>query len=160
MLLKYHPDKKAGVAESEVHETNPRFLSIQKAYDTLSDPERRRGYDSQFDFDDSIPSGNETADFFEVGGAGGQGGGRLRLHLEGHEEAGLCSGPAVGTFETAPCWAALCCGKWVRAQVYGPVFVRNSRFSVRKPVPRLGDSSTPITEVYQFYQWWWVPCRP
>ncbi len=64
LLLKYHPDKKA--TESAVTASNPRFLSIQKAYDTLSDPERKRGYDSQFDFDDSIPSGNETAVFFTV----------------------------------------------------------------------------------------------
>jgi DnaJ-class molecular chaperone len=64
-LLKYHPDKQTGqpvVAES----TDSLFLSIQKAYDTLSDEAKRRSYDSQFEFDESIPSGTETTDFYKV----------------------------------------------------------------------------------------------
>ncbi len=64
LLLKYHPDKKSGTAA--VAESDSLFLSIQKAYDTLSDETKRRSYDSQFDFDERIPSGNETTDFYEV----------------------------------------------------------------------------------------------
>ena len=37
LLLKYHPDKSAEAAD-----TDPRFLAIQKAYDVLSDPAKRR----------------------------------------------------------------------------------------------------------------------
>lgn len=62
LLLKYHPDKMA----SPVAESDSLFLSIQKAYDTLSDESRRRAYDSQFDFDERIPKGDETTDFYAV----------------------------------------------------------------------------------------------
>ena len=41
MLLRYHPDK-TGVSDDDPH-----FLMIQEAYDTLSDEEKRRGFDSQ-----------------------------------------------------------------------------------------------------------------
>jgi len=33
---------------------------VQKAYEVLSDPVQRKGYDSQFDFDDWIPKGTEN----------------------------------------------------------------------------------------------------
>jgi hypothetical protein len=44
------------------------FIAIQKAYETLSDDRKRRGYDSELDFSDAIPSGREKGDFFEVRG--------------------------------------------------------------------------------------------
>ena len=65
MLLKFHPDK-ATVDPG----TDPRFLKVQKAYETLSDISKRRSYDSVFDFDESIPTGLEPqdADFFALYG--------------------------------------------------------------------------------------------
>ncbi len=39
-------------------------------------------------------------------------------------------------------------------KLYGPVFSRNARFSVKKPVPELGDIDTPIDKVYAFYDFW------
>lgn len=44
------------------------FLGLQAAHDTLSNEAKRRAYDSQNDFDDSIPSGNEKGDFYEIYG--------------------------------------------------------------------------------------------
>jgi DnaJ family protein C protein 2 len=35
-----------------------------------------------------------------------------------------------------------------------PIFQRFSYFSVRKPVPELGDESSPIEEVERFYDFW------
>ena len=35
--------------------------------------------------------------------------------------------------------------------VYGPVFEANARFSTIRPVPKLGDMSTPDSEVVAFY---------
>ena len=55
MLLKLHPDKQ-GVASSDDEETDPAFLRLQNAWEILGNEERRRGYDSQFDFDESVPS--------------------------------------------------------------------------------------------------------
>jgi DnaJ family protein C protein 2 len=39
-------------------------------------------------------------------------------------------------------------------RVYAPVFERNARFSVLKPVPRLGDAETPFDEVNRMYDFW------
>mmetsp|Transcript_1448 Transcript_1448/g.3013 ORF Transcript_1448/g.3013 Transcript_1448/m.3013 type:complete len:588 (+) Transcript_1448:3-1766(+) len=61
--LKYHPDKTGRGEEDEV------FLLVKAAFDTLSDPTKRRSYDSTVDFDESIPKeGVEEADFYAVYG--------------------------------------------------------------------------------------------
>jgi curved DNA-binding protein CbpA len=62
MLLRYHPDKTGGADD------NPHFVAIQAAYDTLSDAEKKRGFDSQYEFDDSSPSATQTTpqNFFEL----------------------------------------------------------------------------------------------
>lgn len=39
-------------------------------------------------------------------------------------------------------------------ELYSPVFERNGRFSVKKPVPFLGEKTTPIETVFDFYQFW------
>jgi len=38
--------------------------------------------------------------------------------------------------------------------VYGPVFARNARYSIVKPVPTLGDANTPYAEIDKFYNFW------
>ncbi|CAN6454841.1 unnamed protein product [Victoria cruziana] len=40
-------------------------------------------------------------------------------------------------------------------KVYGPVFMRNARWSVVQPVPSIGDDGTPVSEVYNFYNFWY-----
>ena len=74
MVLIHHPDKQGatGQAEEEDEDTDPRFLAIQNAWEILGDPKKRRGYDSTFDFDETIPTGEEVIeseeDFYEIFG--------------------------------------------------------------------------------------------
>eukprot|EP00924_Labyrinthula_sp_SR-Ha-C_P012113 snap_masked-scaffold_26-processed-gene-4.94-mRNA-1 protein AED:0.08 eAED:0.08 QI:0/-1/0/1/-1/1/1/0/573 len=100
-LLIHHPDKQAKNKSEE-------FLLVQKAFDILGDPKKRRGYDSMLDFDDWIPTGTEDlslseSQFFDI---------------------------------------------------YKPIFESNARFSVHKPVPSIGDSSSPMDKVHNFYRFW------
>ncbi|CAM9216098.1 unnamed protein product, partial [Heterosigma akashiwo] len=96
-LLKYHPDKTGRGDQDAV------FMAVQKAFETLGDVKKKRAYDSVLDFDETIPTGDEEGDFYEI---------------------------------------------------YGPVFVLNARFSVKHPVPKLGDDDTPIGKVEHFYSFW------
>ncbi|CAM9284857.1 unnamed protein product, partial [Sphacelaria rigidula] len=57
-VLKYHPDK-TGSQKGEEDEV---FMAVQKAYDTLTDVQKRRAYDSSLSFDDSIPDDLEGKD--------------------------------------------------------------------------------------------------
>lgn len=68
--LENHPDKKlAGVTDpDEKQRIEDAFKAIQEAYETLSDPARRREYDSTDEFDDTLPTGCDPADFFAVFG--------------------------------------------------------------------------------------------
>mmetsp|Transcript_40132 Transcript_40132/g.46958 ORF Transcript_40132/g.46958 Transcript_40132/m.46958 type:complete len:299 (-) Transcript_40132:779-1675(-) len=63
--LKYHPDKTGRGEDDEV------FLSVKTAFDVLSDVNKRKGYDSTIDFDESIPAGGPLSDrkFYKVYGA-------------------------------------------------------------------------------------------
>ncbi|XWS57070.1 hypothetical protein CRYUN_Cryun09bG0140000 [Craigia yunnanensis] len=40
-------------------------------------------------------------------------------------------------------------------KVFGPAFMRNGRWSVTQPIPSLGDDSTPLKDVDNFYNFWY-----
>lgn len=74
LVLQHHPDKKAStdkVAEEAGEENGDEmFKAITDAFDLLSDPKRRREFDSLDDFDDTLPTAADAAagGFFEVFG--------------------------------------------------------------------------------------------
>eukprot|EP01132_Coremiostelium_polycephalum_P000496 gene496-624_t len=61
MILVCHPDKNEGGSEEA-------FKLLQKSYQVLSDPKKRRVYDSTEPFDDDLPTASEVerGDFFKV----------------------------------------------------------------------------------------------
>ncbi|CAM9588765.1 unnamed protein product [Phaeothamnion confervicola] len=70
-VLTYHPDK-TGSSRGEEDEVFMAIMAIQKAFETLSDPTKRKQYDSSLEFDDAIPDEGAGADdpvaFFAVYG--------------------------------------------------------------------------------------------
>lgn len=75
--LRHHPDKQGALllleeteaakqAKKDEIETN--FKAIQEAYQVLTDPVRRRIYDSTDEFDDEIPTDCAPQDFYKVYG--------------------------------------------------------------------------------------------
>jgi len=109
MVLKYHPDKAKQRGEEP---DSAIFKIVQIAYEKLVDPDKRRAYDSQQPFDDSVPS---------------------LAHIGDEDD-----------FYT----------------VFGDAFVRYARWDERvmneedHHTPLLGDASTPVKEVQQFYDYW------
>ncbi|XP_040268440.1 dnaJ homolog subfamily C member 2 [Bufo bufo] len=68
MVLKHHPDKRKAAGEQIVEGDNDYFTCITKANEILSDPVKRRAFNSiDPTFDNSVPSKSEGKDnFFEV----------------------------------------------------------------------------------------------
>lgn len=72
LMLVFHPDKKAGAggAGSGDAAPDPIYLAVQKAFDVLSDVDKRRRFDSTLAFDEDIPSEKAPAseDFYAAFG--------------------------------------------------------------------------------------------
>ena len=101
--------KKEKISEEEEQknrEINKKWLKLKEAYETLSDPEKRKKYDSTYVFDDTIPD-----------------------DIEYDQKEFFIS--------------------------FGPVFLNNSIWSKKKPVPKIGDMNTPLDKVKKFYKFWW-----
>ncbi|CAD7927295.1 unnamed protein product [Amoebophrya sp. A120] len=118
MSLVYHPDKQTkGSDEQKAKE----FVKLQEAYDILSDPVRRRKYDSSLPFDDTIPKEKELAEMKDL------------TDQQFYD-------------------------------IFHDVFQRNSKWSLKQPVPQLPafvsvEEGTPEFEKYMkkvtdFYKFW------
>lgn len=110
-VLMYHPDK-AQFKTPDGKEDRTVFLKIQEAMTVLSNEQKRRAYDSQLPFDESIPVESVVVE---------------KMGRKGPKSF---------------------------FKLFGPVFKRNGRFSIKKPVPDLGDMDTPLPQVKKFYSFW------
>jgi len=125
--LKYHPDKSGRGEEDAV------FLAVKSAFDTLSDGEKRRSYDSTVDFDESIPAGGESAkDFLKVYGPVFERNLRFAVREIPNE------------------------GKRGKKGGGGGGMVPNNDNPLEGIIscPPFGDDNTPIEQIQQFYEYW------
>eukprot|EP01035_Chromulina_nebulosa_P018460 gene18460-24169_t len=111
-VLVYHPDKTKDLnKDADGVEDNAVFLKLQEGFNVLTNEQKRRTYDSQLPFDDSVP----TEPFLDK-----------KIKKDSNKFYSILD----------------------------PVFKRNARFAVKKPVPSIGDASTPMSEVAKFYDYW------
>lgn len=116
--LVYHPDKTTKEVGEE--EANKQYVALQTAYDILSDPVKRRKYDSTLPFDDSLTKESECSVVTELRQAGE---------------------PAEADAEFY--------------DLFFPVFQRNSKWSIKQPVPELPKPEEQDVKVVQeFYKFW------
>jgi DnaJ family protein C protein 2 len=93
--------KEAGIKERDI------FTCITKAFEFLSDPVKRKAYDSVDSvFDETVPSVSDSnkKNFYKV---------------------------------------------------FGDAFERNSRWSIRKRMPKFGDDQSTFEEINEFYSFWY-----
>ena len=132
--LKYHPDKTGRGEEDEV------FLLVKAAFDTLSDPVKRRSYDSTVDFDETIPKeGVEESEFYEVYGPVFERNLRFASFNDPAKQA-----PKENDI-TSPS------GKKKNKKKGGK---KNQGPKSEASCPPFGDDSTPLDQVHAFYDFW------
>lgn len=130
--LKYHPDKTGRGEEDAV------FLAVKAAFETLSDPAKKKSYDSTLDFDDSIPAGNEDeGEFFAAYGPVFERNLRFDRRYDPAAAASASKGGGKG-------------GKKKNKKKGG----KGGSAADGDSPPTLGDDSTPIDQVHAFYDYW------
>ena len=133
--LKYHPDKTGRGEEDAV------FLAVKAAFETLSDPAKKKSYDSTLDFDDSIPAGNESeSEFYAAYGPVFER--NLRFDRRYDPSAAVAASKGGGGKG----------GKKKNKKKAGNN--KGGKAEEDDSPPTLGDDSTPIDQVHAFYDYW------
>ena len=138
--LKYHPDKTGRGEEDEV------FLLVKAAFDTLSDPVKRRSYDSTVDFDEKIPAeGVEEADFYKEYGPVFERNLRFASFNDPAKQAnaGGDSGGGGGKKKG---------GGGKKNKKSGSSNNLSGKNNTK--APPFGDENTPLAQVHDFYEFW------
>lgn len=140
--LKYHPDKTGRGEEDEV------FLLVKAAFDTLSDPTKRRSYDSTVDFDEAIPKeGVREEDFYEEYGPVF----RRNLRFASCNDPARQEGGEGGATTTTPTPKKKGKNKKKKGGGGGG---NDARKASSGPPPDFGDDATPVSQVHRFYDFW------
>ncbi|KAL3802145.1 hypothetical protein ACHAW5_000230 [Stephanodiscus triporus] len=135
--LRYHPDKTGRDEEDEV------FLLVKAAFDTLSDPMKRRSYDSTVDFDESIPKeGVSESDFYAEYGPVFE----RNLRFASCNDPMNQVGPGGGGDGAGP--------PARRGKSGGKKKAQTTTASASSGPPEFGDDSTPLSQVHAFYDFW------
>lgn len=136
--LKYHPDKTGRGEEDEV------FLLVKAAFDTLSDPVKRRSYDSTVDFDESIPKeGVDETEFYDVYGP----------VFERNLRFASFNDPAKQAVKEGGDMASPA-GKKKKKKGGNKNNNGGGSKSSKESCPPFGDDSTPVDQVHAFYDFW------
>jgi len=132
--LKYHPDKTGRGEEDAV------FLAVKAAFETLSDPAKKKSYDSTLDFDESIPAGNESeSEFYATYGPVFER--NLRFDRRYDPSAAVAASKGGG-------------GKGGKKKNKKKGGNKGGEAGEDDSPPALGDDSTPVDEVHAFYDYW------
>jgi len=141
--LRYHPDKTGRGEEDAV------FLAVKAAFETLSDPAKKKSYDSTLDFDDSIPAGNESAaEFYKAYGPVFE----RNLRFDRRYDPSVAADSSSS--QSAKSKGGSKKKKTKKKGGGGGNNNRNSNKDEDDAPPTLGDDSTPIDEVHAFYDYW------
>jgi DnaJ family protein C protein 2 len=145
--MSYHPDKTGRGDQDSV------FLAIQEAHDNLVNPEKRRAYDSQNEFDDKIPTGNEKpARFYKLYGDCFVLNGRFAVKTP-VPELGDDDTPIEEVHEVLLCvvWVPCGCSCRLRALQQREHALANTAHLVKHV---FFVSNRGGTKVYAFYDYW------
>lgn len=151
--LKYHPDKTGRGEEDEI------FLLVKSAFDTLSDPIKRRSYDSSVDFDESIPKEGcmlsdeefyaEYGPVFERNLRFASFNDPMRQQGGGDDEKPASKGGGGGGGKNKKKKNNINSGGSNSNDLPNTSYIPPPN-----PLPLLGDNSTPLSQVHAFYEYW------
>ena len=169
LALQHHPDKKEINTEKEKEEANKIWVRFQDAYETLTDPDKKQKYDSSFKFNEEIPDEDvsdkienfykklkyndiisnidtsykifENVDFDKINENSN------KTNNNNNNNNNLVKNDELFNKINK-------INKKFFIE-FGPVFLRNSIWSNRKPVPKIGDMNSDIKKVRKFYNFWY-----
>ena len=154
--LKYHPDKTGRGEDDEI------FLLVKSAFDTLSDPSKRRSYDSTVDFDESIPKESNTmsdAEFYAEYGPVFERNLRFASFNDPMRQQQQSSSSSNGGGDDKQASKGGGKNKKKRNSMNSGGSSSNdlantSYIPPPTPLPLLGDNTTPLEQVHAFYEYW------
>ncbi|CDJ59422.1 DnaJ domain-containing protein, putative [Eimeria maxima] len=153
-VLEYHPDKaKSGGTSPPAHPST----STSTSTDNSAEAGAAAGAESA--------EGGVEGAYITAAAAGGQPSSEHEAFLKLQEAYEALSGKyssfrrqydsALPFDESVPS-AADCQSPEDFYKIFGAAFQRNARWSVNRPVPTLGDCSTPLSAVEEFYEFWFA----